>query len=135
VTIPCAAAVVALTRLAAKRLALINPPWFSIEMDQNGARYLKVRALRWSTTDQPIYPRTSKRLRRAKFMTGSACMYPSRPKLYLLAAMDFAPSGLFRRLKKNWVCRCDRKSSRVLARSAAIPLAGPNHELRPDFRV
>jgi maleate isomerase len=41
VTITCAAAVVALNRLAAKRLALINPPWFSIEMDQSGARYFE----------------------------------------------------------------------------------------------
>lgn len=41
VTIPCAAAVVALNRLAAKRLALISPPWFSAEMDQKGARYFQ----------------------------------------------------------------------------------------------
>jgi maleate isomerase len=38
VTIPCAAAVAALSVLGAKRLALISPPWFSFEMDQNGAR-------------------------------------------------------------------------------------------------
>jgi maleate isomerase len=41
VTIPCAAAVAALTRLAAKRLALINPPWFSVDLDQKGARYFE----------------------------------------------------------------------------------------------
>jgi len=41
VIVPCAAAVTALTVLAAKRLALINPPWFSAEMDVQGARYFQ----------------------------------------------------------------------------------------------
>ena len=41
VVIPCAAAIAALTRLAAKRLALVSPPWFSAEMDQKGARYFQ----------------------------------------------------------------------------------------------
>jgi maleate isomerase len=41
VVIPCAAAVKALTALGAKRLALISPPWFSAEMDQQGARYFQ----------------------------------------------------------------------------------------------
>jgi maleate isomerase len=41
VIIPCAAAVTALTVLGAKRLALISPPWFSAEMDQQGARYFQ----------------------------------------------------------------------------------------------
>jgi maleate isomerase len=41
VIIPCAAAVTALTVLAAKRLALISPPWFSGEMDEQGARYFQ----------------------------------------------------------------------------------------------
>ena len=41
VTIPCAAAAVALTKLSVRRLALISPPWFSAEMDQKGARYFQ----------------------------------------------------------------------------------------------
>src|SRR5215471_7892292 len=39
VVIPCAAAVAALTRFGTNRLALIDPPWFSVELDQQGARY------------------------------------------------------------------------------------------------
>jgi maleate isomerase len=39
VVIPCAAAVTALIALGANRLALINPPWFSAELDRQGARY------------------------------------------------------------------------------------------------
>jgi maleate isomerase len=41
VIIPCAAAVTALTVLGAKRLALVSPPWFSADMDQQGARYFQ----------------------------------------------------------------------------------------------
>jgi maleate isomerase len=41
VVITCAAAVTALIALGAKRLALFNPPWFSAEMDQQGARYFQ----------------------------------------------------------------------------------------------
>jgi maleate isomerase len=41
VVVPCAAAVAALKALGATRLALISPPWFSAEMDQQGARYFQ----------------------------------------------------------------------------------------------
>src|SRR3954454_16307182 len=41
VVIPCAAAAVALAALSAKRVALISPPWFSVEMDQQGVRYFQ----------------------------------------------------------------------------------------------
>src|SRR5258707_8442293 len=39
VVITCAAAVTALIALSVTRLALISPPWFSAEMDQQGVRY------------------------------------------------------------------------------------------------
>jgi maleate isomerase len=41
VVITCAAATTALIALGVTRLALINPPWFSREMDQQGARYFQ----------------------------------------------------------------------------------------------
>jgi len=41
VVIPCAAATSALAALSAKRVALISPPWFSVEMAQQGARYFQ----------------------------------------------------------------------------------------------
>jgi maleate isomerase len=41
VVIPCAAAVSALGALSAARIALISPPWFSAEMDQQGVRYFQ----------------------------------------------------------------------------------------------
>jgi maleate isomerase len=41
VVITCAAAVTALIAHRATRLALISPPWFSAEMDQQGVRYFQ----------------------------------------------------------------------------------------------
>jgi maleate isomerase len=41
VVITCAAAVTALIALGVTRLALISPPWFSAEMDQQGVRYFQ----------------------------------------------------------------------------------------------
>jgi maleate isomerase len=41
VVIPCAAAVTALIALDVTRLALISPPWFSAEIDQQGAHYFQ----------------------------------------------------------------------------------------------
>jgi maleate isomerase len=39
VVMPCAAAVAALSALKVARLALIHPPWFSAELDKQGAAY------------------------------------------------------------------------------------------------
>ena len=41
VVITCAAAATALVALAAKQVALISPPWFSVEMAQQGGRYFQ----------------------------------------------------------------------------------------------
>ena len=41
VVVTCAAAASALTALGAKRLALVSPPWFSAELDQQGAAYFQ----------------------------------------------------------------------------------------------
>ena len=41
VIVTCTAAVLALTTLGVKRLALIHPPWFSAELDGQGATYFQ----------------------------------------------------------------------------------------------
>ena len=41
VVITAAAAVAALSALGVQRLALVSPPWFSAELDQQGARYFE----------------------------------------------------------------------------------------------
>lgn len=45
VIIPCAAAVTALAALSARRVALISPPWFSAEVDQQGVNYFQSQGL------------------------------------------------------------------------------------------
>lgn len=46
IVIPCAAAALALTSLGVARLALINPPWFSAELSQSGARYFQDKGIK-----------------------------------------------------------------------------------------
>lgn len=41
VVIPCAAAATALNALSARKVALISPPWFSVEMDRHGVGYFQ----------------------------------------------------------------------------------------------
>lgn len=41
VIVTCAAAVAAMAALSVKRMALINPPWFSDEIDKQGAGYFR----------------------------------------------------------------------------------------------
>ena len=45
VVVTCAAAVLALTTLGVGRLALIDPPWFSVELNQQGADYFRGQGL------------------------------------------------------------------------------------------
>jgi maleate isomerase len=45
VIVPCAAAVAAMAALSVKRIALINPPWFSDEIDRRGAGYFRSQGI------------------------------------------------------------------------------------------
>lgn len=45
VIVTCAAAVAAMTALSIKRIALINPPWFSHDIDRRGAGYFRSQGI------------------------------------------------------------------------------------------
>ena len=45
VIVTCAAAVAAMAALSVKRIAVINPPWFSDEIDQKGADYFRSQGI------------------------------------------------------------------------------------------
>jgi maleate isomerase len=45
VVIPCASAVLALRALGVHRVALIDPPWFSVELNHQGAEYFRAQGL------------------------------------------------------------------------------------------
>ena len=45
VVIPCAAAALALTALGVKRLAMIDPPWFSGQLSRQGANYFQAHQI------------------------------------------------------------------------------------------
>ncbi len=108
VIIPCAAAALALASLGVTKLALINPPWFSVELSQKGAGYFQGKGfevvhhgpagLPSDQTSAPSIPASS--------MSGSAPIHLRTLKLSLLAATAFAPLALSRLWKKTLRGRC-----------------------------
>ena len=106
VVIPCAAAVVALTLLGVAKLALINPPWFSVELSQQGAGYFQAKAFEVVHNGPAGLPSISAPYIPASFMNGSAPTHPGAPKRSSLAAMAFAQSESSRLWKKTLRCLC-----------------------------
>jgi maleate isomerase len=91
-TIPCAAAVAALTVLGAKRLALISPPWFSLEMDQNGARYFSSQGFEVVHSGPAGLPSDQQAIQPRELYEWVRTHTPTRADAVLLVAMVFAPS-------------------------------------------
>jgi maleate isomerase len=100
VVISCAAAVTALRALSVTRLALISPPWFSDEMDHQGARYFQSQGFEVVHTGPAGLPSDSRPFSRANSMNGSVHKRPRAPRLFSSAAMASAPSESSRRWRK-----------------------------------
>src|SRR5262249_9747554 len=106
VIITCAAAVTALNALGAKKLALISPPWFSAEMDQQGARYFQSQGFEVVHNGPAACHRTSKLFSRASSMNGPARIRPRAPRLSSSVVTASVPSESSRRWKKASRGRC-----------------------------
>jgi maleate isomerase len=129
----CAAAVTALRALGVTRLALVSPPWFSAEMDQQGARYFQSQGFEvvhsgpagLPSDQQAIEPselyewvRTNPRERRGCFHR--------RQRL----PRHRSHRGVGR--KSPSPCP-DREPGRVLASACAVGITGADRRLRPDI--
>jgi len=75
VVIPCAAAVTALAALSATRVAVISPPWFSAEMDQQVSATSRARGSKSFTADRQVCHRISKLFSQTSSITGYAPAY------------------------------------------------------------
>jgi len=90
VVIPCAAAAIGLSVLSAKQVALISPPWFSVEMAQQGARYFKSQGFEIVYSAPQACNRISKPLSQTSSTTGCVLTYLRVPKQFSSVAMAFA---------------------------------------------
>ena len=93
VIIPCAAAVTALAALSVRRVALISPPWFSAEMDQQGVSYFRAEGSKSFAADQQVCRRINKLLSQTSSTTGCVLTCRRTPKAFSLVATAFAPLG------------------------------------------
>ena len=93
VIVPCAAAVTALAALSARRVALVSPPWFSADMDQQGVNYFQSQGLEVVYSGPAGLPsdhRINKPLGKTSSTTGSVLTYPRVPTASSLVATAFA---------------------------------------------
>ena len=67
----CSAAVEGLRVLAARRIALVDPPWFDTELNGLGRRYYGRLASRWSTRRRAGCPASRRRSRPSTYTPGS----------------------------------------------------------------
>jgi maleate isomerase len=104
VVIPCAAAVRALIALSATRLALVSPPWFSAEMDQQGARYFQSQGIEVVHTGPAGLPSDQQAIQPGELYEWIRTC-PRARRLFSSAATACAPSASSRRWRKISIAR------------------------------
>jgi maleate isomerase len=130
VTIPCAAAVAALTVLGAKRLALISPQWFSFEMDQNGARYFSSQGFEVVHSGPAGLPSDQQAIQPRELYEWVRTPTPTSADAIFIGGNGFRAIGVIKALEEE----LNRKPSRVLACAAFSRLARISYRLRPNIR-
>jgi maleate isomerase len=97
VVIFSAAAVAALEAPGATRLALVSPPWFSLEMDRQGARYFHTSEFDVVWHGCAELPSDQQAIRPDALFEWVRTHTPERAQLSLSTETDFAPWASSRR--------------------------------------
>jgi len=101
VIIPCAAAVTALTALGAKRLALISPPWFSAEMDQQGARYFESQGFEVVHNGPAGLPSDQQAIEPSQLYEWVRAHLPKSAEAVFIGGNGFRAIGVIKALEEN----------------------------------
>jgi maleate isomerase len=101
VIITCAAAVTALNALGAKRLALFNPPWFSAEMDQRGARYFQSQGLEVVHNGPVGLPSDQQAIHPSQLYEWVATHTPKNAEAVFIGGNGFRAIGTIKALEEN----------------------------------
>jgi len=101
VVIPCAAAVKALTALGAKRLALISPPWFSAEMDQQGARYFQSQGFELVQNGPAVLPSDQQAIEPNSLYEWVRTHTPKSAEAVFIGGNGFRAIGTIKALEEN----------------------------------
>jgi maleate isomerase len=101
VVIPCAAAVTALIALGAKRLALISPPWFSAELDQQGARYFQNQGFEVIYNGPAGLPSDQQAIEPSRLYEWVRTHTPKRAEAVFIGGNGFRAVGVIKALEEN----------------------------------
>jgi maleate isomerase len=101
VIVPCAAAVAALTMLVAKRLALVSPPWFSAEMDGQGARYFQSQGFDVVYNGSVGLPSNQQAIQPSQLYEWIRAHVPKNADAVFIGGNGFRTIGVLRRWNKT----------------------------------
>jgi maleate isomerase len=101
VVIACAAAVTALTVLGVTRLALISPPWFSVEMDQQGARYFQSQGFEVVHTGPAGLPSDQQAIQPSELYEWVRTQTPKSAEAVFIGGNGFRAIGVIEALEEN----------------------------------
>ena len=101
VIIPCAAAVSALIVLAVKRLALVSPPWFSAEMDRQGARYFQSQGFDVVHNSPAGLPSDQQAIQPSELYEWIRTHVPSNAEAVFIGGSGFRAIGVIKALEQD----------------------------------
>ncbi len=101
VIITCAAAVTALIALGAKRLALFSPPWFSTEIDQQGARYFQSQGFEVVHNGPAGLPSDQQAIQPSQLHEWVRTHTPKSAEAVFIGGNGFRAIGIIKALEEN----------------------------------
>ena len=101
VIIPCAAAIAALTVVAAKRLAVVSPPWFSDEMDKQGARYFQSQGFDVVHNSPAGLPSDQQAIQPSQLYEWVSAHVPENAEAVFIGGNGFRAIGVIKALEEN----------------------------------
>ncbi len=101
VVITCAAAVAALVALGVTRLALISPPWFSTEMDQQGVRYFQSQGFEVVRSGPAGLPSDQQAIEPSELYEWVRTQTPDSAEAVFIGGNGFRAVGIIKALEEN----------------------------------
>ena len=101
VVIPCAAAIRALTALAAKRLALISPPWFSTAINQQGVRYFQAQGFEVVYSGSADLPSDQQAIQPRQLFEWVRKNTPQNAEVVFIGGNGFRAAGVIKALEHD----------------------------------
>jgi maleate isomerase len=101
VVITCAAAISALMALGVTRIAVISPPWFSAEMDQQGARYFQSQGFEVVHTGPAGLPSDQQAIQPNELYEWVCTQTPKSAEAVFIGGNGFRTIGVIEALEEN----------------------------------